>query len=54
MTSQDKVQRLKALAQRAGNLEFEAYMDFNRERAIHFLRKMNRFTQLAIQAQHGA
>ena len=54
MQKVDRVQRLKLLAQRAGNLEFEAYMAFNRERAYHFLRKMNHFTQLAIQAQQGA
>lgn len=54
MTYTPWAQRLMKLAQRAGNLEFDAYMAFNRERAYHFMRKMNKFTRLAIQAQHGA
>lgn len=48
-----RAQRLMELARRAGDLEFYAYVAFNRPRAYHFMRKMNRLTQLAIQAQHG-
>lgn len=54
MTYTPRAQRLINLARRAGQLEFEAYMAFNRERAYHFMRKMNKLTQLAIKAQHGA
>lgn len=54
MTYTLKAQRLMKLARRAGDLEFEAYMEFKRDRAYHFMRKMNRLTQLAIQAQQGA
>lgn len=50
---QSQVQRLKKLAQRAGDLEYDAYMAFNRPRAVHFMKKMNKFTKLAIQAQNG-
>lgn len=53
MTYTPRAQRLMELAKRAGDLEFDAYMAFNRDRAIHFMRKMNRLTQLAIHAQHG-
>ena len=49
-----RAQRLMKLARRAGNLEFDAYLDGNKTRAIHFMRKMYSLTQLAIQAQHGA
>lgn len=54
MTYTPRAQRLMELARRAGVLEFEAYMAFNRPRAIHFMRKMNTLTKLAYQAQHGA
>lgn len=54
MTYTPRAQRLMELARRAGDLEFDAYMAFNRPRAIHFMRKMNALTKLAYQAQHGA
>lgn len=54
MTYTPRAQRQMKLARRAGDLEFEAYMAFNRERAYHFMRKMNSLTRLAYQAQHGA
>lgn len=53
MTYTYRAQRLMMLARRAGDLEYDAYMAFNRARAIHFMRKMNRLTRLAIQAKHG-
>lgn len=53
MTYTPRAQRLMELARRAGDLEFEAYVAFNRHRAYHFLRKMNALTKLAIEAQHG-
>lgn len=54
MTNTMRAQRLMKLARRAGDLEFEAYVAFNRERAYHFMRKMNHFTKLAIQAKQEA
>lgn len=51
---EDKVQRLVRLSRIDGNHEFEAYMEFKRDRAYHFMRKMYRFTQLAIEANQGA
>lgn len=53
MTYTSRAQRLMMLARRAGDLEYDAYMAFNRPRAYHFLRKMNKLTKLAIEAQHG-
>lgn len=53
MTYTTRAQRLMLLSAIAGKLEYEAYMAFNRPRAIHFMRKMNRLTQLAIKAQNG-
>lgn len=50
---QSQEQRLKKLAQRAGDLEYDAYMAFNRPRAVHFMKKMNQLTKLAILAQNG-
>lgn len=54
MTYTPRARRLMLLAKRAGELEFYAYVDHNIPRANHFLRKMNHFTKLAYQAQHGA
>lgn len=54
MTHTPRAQRLMKLARIAGELQFFAYMDCNRERADHFTRKMNALTRLAYQAQHGA
>lgn len=54
MQKTDRVQRLKMLARRAGDIEFYAYVAFNRKRAYHFMRKMNRLTQAAIKAQQEA
>lgn len=54
MTYTPRAQRLMRLSSIAGKLEYEAYMAFNRHRAIHFMRKMNHLTKLAIQAQQGA
>lgn len=54
MTYTPRAQRLMKLARIAGDLEFFAYMDCNRSRADHFMRKMNALTRLAYQAQHGA
>jgi hypothetical protein len=53
MTYTPRAQRLMMLARRAGNLEYDAYMAFNRPRAYYFMRKMNALTKLAIEAQHG-
>lgn len=54
MTYTPRAQRLMKLARIAGDLEFFAYMDCNRQRADHFMRKMNALTRLAIKAQQGA
>lgn len=54
MTYTPRAQRLMKLARIAGDLEFFAYMDCNRERAEHFLRKLYSFTRLAHSAQHGS
>lgn len=54
MTYTPRAQRLMKLARRAGDLEFFAYMDCNRQRAEHFLRKLYAFNRLANQAQQGA
>lgn len=54
MTYTHKAQRLMRLSSIAGKLEYEAYMAFNRQRAIHFMRKMYRLTELAKLAQQGA
>lgn len=54
MTYTPKAQRLMKLAQRAGELEVAAYDAGCRERAYHFMQKMNRLTKLAIHAQHCA
>lgn len=51
MTNTMRAQRLMKLARRAGDLEYDAYMAFNRPRAYHFMRKMYKLTQLAIQAR---
>lgn len=53
MSLTPRAQRLTELARRAGDLEFEAYINFDRPRAVHFMRKMMNLTRLAIQAQHG-
>lgn len=49
----ERAKRLMKLAKRAGELEFYAYVGFNRPRALHFMRKMNALTKLAYQDQHG-
>lgn len=54
MTYTPRAQRLMKLARIAGDLEFFAYMDCNRSRAEHFMRRMNHFTRLAYLAQQGA
>ena len=55
MSTDQKTNRLQALAKRAGDLMVEAYLGGNRERAIFFNKKMKRILWLIYaDAQEGA